>query len=223
MFFVGTQIALPACAGGQGARARGDRREALEGHARRADDAGGRASRTSTSSTGSACGCRRARRRRSSTRLQAEMVKALAEPDVRQQFDTLGLRGVGMKPGGVREVRRQGVGDARSTIARRIGAREEMSEHHGPGALAMARSALARHRRSRARRPDAAARAVEGRRALRGRAVVRLRPRDQRAARRRRVDRQAVAGPVRQPPGRAAHPRDPRAARRARRASTCPP
>lgn len=31
-------------------------------------------------------------------RLHAEMVKALGDPDVRQQFDTLGLEGVAMKP-----------------------------------------------------------------------------------------------------------------------------
>ncbi len=31
-------------------------------------------------------------------RLQAEMAKALAEPDIKQQFDALGLEGVGMKP-----------------------------------------------------------------------------------------------------------------------------
>ena len=67
MFFVGTQIALQHVQAGKAARARGHRREALEGHAGRADDAGSGASRTSTSSTGSACGCRPARRRTSST------------------------------------------------------------------------------------------------------------------------------------------------------------
>ena len=54
-----------AGAGGQAPRARGDRQGALEGHARRADHAGAGLSRTTTSSTGSAPGCRPARRRRS--------------------------------------------------------------------------------------------------------------------------------------------------------------
>ena len=57
-----------------------------------------------------------------------------------------------------------------------------------------------------ARRPHAPAQGLAGRRALRGGAVVRLRPRDQRAARRRQVDRPPRLGPVRQPGRRAAHP-----------------
>ena len=73
-------------------------------------------------------------------------------------------------------------------------------------ALAMVRAALARHRRARARRPDAAARRVAGRRALRRGDLVRLRPRDRRAARRRRVDRPPEPGPVRQPRRHPAHP-----------------
>ena len=40
VFFIGTQIALPVGAGGQDPRARGDRQQALERHARRADHAG---------------------------------------------------------------------------------------------------------------------------------------------------------------------------------------
>ena len=58
------------------------------------------------------------------------------------------------------------------------------------------------------------AQGLEGRRALRGRALLRLRPRDQRAARRRQVDRPAVLGPVRAPRRRAAHPQAAGAARR---------
>ena len=88
-------------------------------------------------------------------------------------------------------------------------------------ALAVAGAAVARPRRPRARRPVAPARAVAGRRALRRGAVVRLRPRDQRAARRRQVDRPAVLGPVRQPRRRAAHPGAARAATASRRRSTC--
>ena len=65
------------------------------------------------------------------------------------------------------------------------------------------RGAVAHARRPGARRPRAAARAVAGWRALRRRALVRLRPRDQRAARRRQVDRPARLGPVRQPRRRA--------------------
>ena len=61
---------------------------------------------------------------------------------------------------------------------------------------------------------SAAPEGVEGRRALRRRDLVRLRPRDQRAARRRQVDRPPGLGPVRQPGRRAAHPQAPGEARR---------
>ena len=54
-------------------------------------------------------------------RLHAETVKALAEPDIRQQFDTLGLEGVGMKPD---EFAKFVARESASTlaIARRLGA-----------------------------------------------------------------------------------------------------
>ena len=69
---------------------------------------------------------------------------------------------------------------------------------------------------------------LAGRRALRGGALVRLRPRDQRAARRRRVDRPPEPGPVRQPrrhpahPGAAAEIRDPGELLRAGRLGPAP-
>jgi tripartite-type tricarboxylate transporter receptor subunit TctC len=54
-------------------------------------------------------------------RLQGEMVKALAEPDVKQQFDVLGLEGVGMKPDEFAKfVARES--DTTQAIARKIGA-----------------------------------------------------------------------------------------------------
>ena len=73
-------------------------------------------------------------------------------------------------------------------------------------ALAMVRAALARHRRARARRADAAPRRVAGWRAVRGGDLVRLRSRDRRAARRRRIHRAPEPGPVRQPRRHPAHP-----------------
>src|SRR5262249_10353178 len=73
--------------------------------------------------------------------------------------------------------------------------------------------ALARDREPRARRAAAQAEAVARRRALRGRALVRLRPRDERVAGSWRVDRQALAGPVWSPPGRAADSEAARATR----------
>lgn len=78
----------------------------------------------------------------------------------------------------------------------------------------MGRRALAEARQPGPRRPELPAEGVEGRRALRHRPVLRLRPRDQRAARRRQVDRPHGVGPVGQP-GR--HPAHPQAARQARR------
>ena len=84
-------------------------------------------------------------------------------------------------------------------------------------------AALARHRRARARRPDAAARRVAGRRALRRGDLLRLRPRDRRAARRRRIDRPPEPGPVRQPRRHPAHPGAAAEVRRSRRPSTCRP
>jgi tripartite-type tricarboxylate transporter receptor subunit TctC len=55
-------------------------------------------------------------------RIQGEVVKALAEPDVRQQFETLGLEGVGSKPD---DFARFVAKEAQVTrdIARRIGAK----------------------------------------------------------------------------------------------------
>ena len=57
-------------------------------------------------------------------RLQAEMVKALADPDVRQQFEAQGLEGVGSKPD---DFARFVAKEAQVTrdIARRIGAKPE--------------------------------------------------------------------------------------------------
>ena len=43
------------------------------------------------------------------TRLHAEIVQALQEPDVQKEFDALGLRSVGIDAGGFRALRRQGV------------------------------------------------------------------------------------------------------------------
>ena len=70
----------------------------------------------------------------------------------------------------------------------------------------MAGRALAQAGQPGARRAQLPAEGLEGRRALRLRDLVRLRPRDQRAARRRQVDRPHGLGPVRQPRRRAAHP-----------------
>jgi tripartite-type tricarboxylate transporter receptor subunit TctC len=54
-------------------------------------------------------------------RLHAEMVKAMSDPDVRQQFDTLGLEAVGMKPDEFAKfVAKES--DVTLAIARRIGA-----------------------------------------------------------------------------------------------------
>src|SRR5882672_12960892 len=80
--------------------------------------------------------------------------------------------------------------------------------------MALAGETLARDREPRASRTAAQAEAMARRRALRGRAVLRFRPRDQRAPRRGRVDRPSVAGAVRQPPGRSADPEAAEAARR---------
>ena len=64
------------------------------------------------------------------------------------------------------------------------------------------RGIVERVRAGRALRP----RRLAGRRALRRGALVRLRPRDRRAARRRRIDRSPEPGPVRQPRRHPAHP-----------------
>jgi tripartite-type tricarboxylate transporter receptor subunit TctC len=54
-------------------------------------------------------------------RLYGEMTKALAQPDVRQQFDTLGLEAVGMAPPEfARFVAKES--DSTLAVARRIGA-----------------------------------------------------------------------------------------------------
>ena len=52
-------------------------------------------------------------------RLHAEMAKALAEPDIKQQFDALGLEGVGMKPDDFAAFVAREAATA-STIARKI-------------------------------------------------------------------------------------------------------
>ena len=79
-------------------------------------------------------------------------------------------------------------------------------------ALAVAGGALAPAGQPGARRTPSRPKALEGRRALRLRDLVRFRSRDQRAARRRQIDRPHGLGPVRQPRRRTAHPEDAEAA-----------
>ena len=96
---------------------------------------------------------------------------------------------------------RDGIADLSYAVA---GATHDRTE--AAGTLAVAGGALAQAGQSGARRARAAAEDLEERRALRLRDLVRQRPRDQRAARRRQVDRPHGLGPVRQPRRRAAHP-----------------
>ena len=128
-------------------------------------------------------------------RIHAETLKALADPDVRQQFDAQGLEGVGMPSA---EFARFVAKESRIDHCSRAEDRQEMSEQPAwQWPEERWRGIVGRVRAGRPLRPKSwpgGARCAVG-------ALVRLRPRDQRAARGRRVDRAALAGPVRQRQG----------------------